>query len=311
MEGLRRGPPGTRGQLTHRPRGLSSGGSSGGGGSAAPGVPGGEMLASAAASRPIPGSGGGCCGGRPASQAARPRSPPPAPTSTLSRGPGAAAWLHPGAAAGAPRAEGRARAPRGARWGCGGEARAPRAEAPAPAGLGRLRPPPRPHRSPLPSAARGPRSPRWAGGASDRGLGPPPLRASRVCDQMCVCVCVCVCVSAPACDHVSCGHFRLRLQGTLGTQQAPFPAISGEVGRGEAACLVVLKDLGSCWQKLGELDGCQEGELCLVWGKEWGPLEDGGGPVHVDAAPAQELLALEGPVLSWWSAASLLAKSAS
>lgn len=58
----------------------------------------------------------------------------------------------------------------------------------------RLRPPPHPHRSPLPSAAsRAPlAAPRRAGGASGCSLGPPRLRASRVCDQMCVCARPCL-----------------------------------------------------------------------------------------------------------------------
>lgn len=109
---------------------------------------------------------------------ARPRSPPPAPTSTPSRGPGAAARLHPGVAVGGRRADCSGEGPRGACGGCEGEARARRLEVPAPAGLGRLRPPPRPHRAPSP--------PPPAGLRSDRSLGPPPLRASRVCSQTCV-----------------------------------------------------------------------------------------------------------------------------
>lgn len=194
MEGLRRRPPGRQGQLTHRPLGLSSGGSSGGGGSAAPGAPGGEMLASAAASRPIPGSGGsgcGCgCGGRPASQAARPRPGPdprpPPPPPPRPAGPARLPSCTLGPRRGAHERTARGRAPREACGGCGGEARVRRVEVPAPAGLGRLRPPPRPHRAPSPPPPAGLCSPRRAGGASDRSLGPPPLRASRVCNQMCV-----------------------------------------------------------------------------------------------------------------------------
>lgn len=206
MEGLRRRPPGRQGQLTHRPLGLSSGGSSGGGGSAAPGAPGGEMLASAAASRPIPGSGGGGCGGRPASQAARPRPGPdprpPPPPPPRPAGPARLPCCTLGPWRGAGERTARGRAPRAACGGCGGEAQVRRVEVPAPARLGRLRPPPRPHRAPSPPPPAGLCSRRWAGGASDRSLGPPPLRASRVCNQMCVCECVCaplpVTVRAPA-----------------------------------------------------------------------------------------------------------------
>nr|XP_020143302.1 collagen alpha-1(I) chain-like [Microcebus murinus] len=159
MEGCGAGPPGRRGQLTHRPLGLSSGGSSGGGGSAAPGAAGGEMLASAAASRPIPGSGGGC-GGRPASQAARPGPPDPAPTHLRPSRARAGRSAAPRGGAGPAEADGRGEDRGGARV---------RREASA------ARRPRRPRRS-------GPGAPRTADSGRRR-------RASRVCsDQSCCCL---------------------------------------------------------------------------------------------------------------------------
>lgn len=206
MKGLRLGPPGRQGQLTHRLLGLSSGGSSGGGDSAAPGAPGGEMLASAAASRPIPGSGGGGCGRRPASQAARPRPrpgpdprplpPPPPRPAGPARPPGCTPELRLGP--GERTALGRA--PREARGGA--EARPERGaqRCPLPPGSGGSGPRPAP--TAPPPLRRQPGSARCAGlGAS----GTEVLGRRRSAPPACAIKCMCECVRAPACDRACAG----------------------------------------------------------------------------------------------------------
>ena len=153
--GCSAGPPGRQGQLTHLQPGLSSGGGGGGGGggivgSAAPEPQAGRCWLPpqplAPSRDPVAAAAGSRLRGH---RRARSLSPPHAPTSTPSRGPGTAAWLHPGLRRGGG-------APRRRAWGekcaevtpeCSEQAAGSRlgsaAWAPAP--------PPTPHRSPLPS----------------------------------------------------------------------------------------------------------------------------------------------------------------